>query len=381
VTFSIVRGRMFKATFVDRPNRFLVRCRAGRRGVIEAFLPNPGRLWELLLPGATLTVEEARDTATRRTRYTVLAVERDGRPIVLHTHLTNAVAQHLIERRRIPGLEHAEIVWAEVPVGRSRFDFLLREHGRDLLLEVKSVTLFGNRVAMFPDAVTERGRRHLLELARLARAGTPTAVLFVIHTLDARWFMPDYHTDPAFSRTLLDVRPHVRITPAAIRWTPDLELGRTVRVLDVPWVHLDREVADRGAYLLVLRLARRRRIDVGRLGALQFDAGYYVYAGSAMRGLTARIARHMRLRKRRRWHIDHLCAAADGVVALPIRSSRREECAIAAACAAVLAPGPAGFGCSDCDCPTHLFHAPDNPLHASAFHDLLQRFRMRPPDA
>jgi hypothetical protein len=139
------------AQFVDRPNRFLVRCRDRRGGLIRAYLPNPGRLRELLLPGATLTITES-PAGPRETPYTVLAVQRDGVPVLLHTHLSNAVAEHLLRQRRIPGLEHATLVRSEVPVGRSRFDFLLQERGRALYLEIKSCTLFGNGVAMFRTA-------------------------------------------------------------------------------------------------------------------------------------------------------------------------------------------------------------------------------------
>ncbi|HNR32579.1 MAG TPA: hypothetical protein PKI11_16945, partial [Candidatus Hydrogenedentes bacterium] len=105
---------IFKMRFVARPNRFLVHGRAPGRPRIEAFLPNPGRLRELLLPGATLYVTESPDPgATRKTRFTAVAVERDGAPVLLHTHATNAVARRLLEQRRVPTLEHAAIARAE----------------------------------------------------------------------------------------------------------------------------------------------------------------------------------------------------------------------------------------------------------------------------
>jgi len=377
---SVNPSRHFPAAFIARPNRFLVRCESRERGIVEAFLPNPGRLRELLLPGATLYVTEADPGAgKRKTQYTAVAVERDGAPVFLHTHLTNAVARDLIERRRVPTLEDAAIVRSEVTVGRSRFDFLLRDPAGDVFLEVKSCTLFGNGVAMFPDAVTERGRRHVLELAELARQGTRAVVLFVVHSPKPRCFMPDYHTDLAFSQALLAVRHHVRVLPVAVRWNRDLTRTSRTRLLEIPWEHIEREARDRGSYLLLLRLGHDRTVDVGRLGRLRFRAGYYVYAGSAMANLSARIARHRRQRKKRRWHIDYLRPFASAFDALPIRSSQREECAVAAAVGAVLEPGPKGFGCSDCACRTHLFHSPVDPLDRREFHDVLERFRMRRP--
>ena len=169
MSFPAPAHRLLRARFLERPNRFLVRCRLGNGRVVEAFLPNPGRLWELLLPEAALYLTSSQRSRTRRTAYTCVAVERDGRPVFLHTHLANRVARRLIEAGRIHGLEGAEVVRSEVPLGASRFDLLLRHCGNNVYTEVKSVTLFGNGVAMFPDAVTERGRKHLLDLLALSR--------------------------------------------------------------------------------------------------------------------------------------------------------------------------------------------------------------------
>lgn len=375
-----VDGPLIRAAFVDRPNRFLVRCRlpGGRR--LRAFLPNPGRMDELLFPGVELTLVPAPAGGPRRTRWTCVAVERGGETLFLHTHRTNAVARHLLESGRVPGLRGWRIAGAEVTAGRSRFDFVLERGSRRLWLEVKSCTLYGNGGAMFPDAVTERGRRHLLELAEMPRRrGERPAVMFVVHTPSARWFLPDYHTDLAFSRTLLEVRRRVRILPVAIGWNRDLTLRDETRLLDVLWSHLRREAEDRGAYLLLLRLARRRRVRVGHLGEITFAAGWHVYVGSAMAGLTARLERHRRKRKRFHWHVDYLRDAAAEVVPLPVRSSRRLECDLAAGVGALFPEAAAGFGCSDCGCGSHLFAAGGDPLDRRDFHELLQRHRMSAP--
>ena len=376
-------GVLTKATFRDRPNRFLIRCNT-EKGQIEAHLPNPGRLWELLLPGATLYLSsnkalDSRQKTKRKTGYTAVAVERKGSPIFLHTHLTNQVARYLIEARLIPCLEQANIVREEVPYGRSRFDFLLNDNGEDLYLEVKSCTLFGNGVAMFPDAVTERGRKHVHELSEMASTGVKAMILFIVHYPHVTWFMPDFHTDYAFSSALLEARHEARVMPVAIEWKPDLSISEEVKILEVPWGYLEGEVADRGSYLLLLGFDRDRLVRAGRLGTMLFQKGYYIYVGSAMHNLTARIERHKRMRKKEHWHIDYLSQAADSILALPIRSSWREECGIAESFSSILAQGPAGFGSSDCGCKTHLFRSKENPLHVEAFHDMLQGYRMRHP--
>ncbi len=389
---DLVPGRLVKGIFVERPNRFLVRCRIHGTGVVDAQMPNSGRLDELLLPGATVyladelessrrRVTRAHRTAPRKTRYTAWAVDREDETIFIHTHQTNAVARTLLEQQRIPGLESSSVVRSEVPVGSSRFDLLMEEERGQFLLEVKSVTLFGNGAALFPDAVTERGRRHLLELAERGSeadqsGGPKPVVLFLVHSNRVDRFLPDYHTDLDFSRTLLQVRNRVRILPVALGWNSSLELKGRVKRLPIPWNFVDNESQDCGAYLLLMRLAENRRICVGRLGELRFESGWYVYVGSAMRNLTARIARHLRHRKHFHWHVDYLREAAMECRALPIRSSLRQECALAEAMGSILTPGPAGFGSSDCDCLTHLFYSPEFPLHLRAFHKTLEPFRM-----
>jgi len=382
--WSYSRGEMVKTRFISRPNRFLVHCGAGDHKRIRAFLPNPGRLWELLLPGATLYLRRDEGTegrlSTRKTQHTVLAVESDGRPIFLHTHETNSVAQYLLENGLIPPLEGSSIVKAEVRVGRSRFDFLLSHKGKELYLEVKSCTLFGNGVAMFPDAVTARGKRHILELAEMSRNGIRSAILFVVHYPGVEWFMPDYHTDLDFSTAMLQCQRDVQFIPAAIGWNKDLSVDISqTKILKIPWNYLKREVKDRGSYLLIVKLAKRTAIKAGRLPESVFPAGYYVYVGSAMSGLSSRLARHRRKNKKIHWHIDYLTAEAVHVLPVPIRSPKRQECEIAGALSSIRQAGQRGFGSSDCECATHLFFSPTNPLESEDFHQLLQNFRMRAP--
>ncbi|MBW2058147.1 MAG: DNA/RNA nuclease SfsA [Deltaproteobacteria bacterium] len=365
------------AYFLSRPNRFLVQCKRGEK-TFAAFLPNSGRLLELLLPGRRLYLvkEGGAAAARRKTEYTVVAVEREGRPVMLHTHRTNDVVRYLLERGEVPGLEKARVKAAEVRVGQSRFDFLLEMGGERIFLEVKSCTLFGDHVAMFPDAVTARGTRHLRDLAALRRQGVRGAVVFVVHWPESRIFMPDYHTDLAFSRTLLAVRQTIETIPISVGWNTDLLMSEKARLLDIPWDYVERESKDRGSYLLILRLPRARSLQIGRLGRLSFPKGFYIYVGSAMRGLTGRIQRHRRLRKRPHWHIDALRAASEFHSALPVRSSLRLECEIAQALKGIGEWEIPGFGSSDCSCGTHLFGMAGDPIHSRQFHRLVQYFRM-----
>ena len=191
--------------------------------------------------------------------------------------------------------------------------------------------------------------------------------------------MPDFHTDYDFSLHMLKVRKNLIILPVAIEWKPDLSISQKVKTLEIPWDYLDREVRDRGSYLFIVKLEKRQLIEIGRLGKFMFQKGFYIYVGSAMSNLRARIKRHGQKRKKMHWHIDYLTQCTNESLSLPIRSSQRHECEIAQALSSIMKGGPPGFGSSDCRCFTHLFFSEKTPLEMEAFHSVLQQFRMRHP--
>ncbi|UCD34171.1 MAG: DNA/RNA nuclease SfsA [Nitrospiraceae bacterium] len=363
-----------KAVFRTRPNRFVITCLLNGKPVM-AYLPNPGRLWELLLPGVTVLLVRQPGTSARM-RYIAVAVEKKGVPIFLHTHLNNAVARYLIENNRVPGLEGAAVVRPEVTAGKSRFDFLLLHGGREVLLEVKSCTLFSGTIGMFPDAETLRGRKHLLELASQSGMSRRGAVLVLVHSPGVRFFLPEYHTDLGFARALLSVSDRIMVRALSVGWNRDLSLAKNTKNLFIPWGLIRDEAQDRGSYIIVLHLRRTRRITAGSLGAVLFRQGYYLYVGSAQKNLSKRIARHQRKRKNHFWHIDHLREAADFVAALPVRSGDDLECRIAASLQKISGWHIPRFGSSDCVCASHLCAMTDNPLRSPSFIDMLMYFRI-----
>ena len=377
---SLVRGTPIKAEFVTRPNRFVAKCCLKDGSVVDAFMPNPGRLGELLLPGARMILEETSFHANRRTRFTVAAVYRQDMLIGLNTLKANSIVSHLIKHQMVPGLEEIRTVSSEVAHGRSRFDFLVEnETGMRFFLEVKSVTLCGNGIAMFPDAVTARGSRHLLELAKLSEPGAKSVVLFLVQGKGQEMFVPDYHTDLDFARIMFQVRNSVKYVPAAIDWDMELKLKDSVDVLNIPWHFISKRLADTGAYLLTLRIDRCSKINIGALGGLEIRCGYYIYVGSGMSNLSTRIARHLRRRKKLRWHIDYLCDVADRIQAFPVRSPWAIETEIATEVARLYEPCLPGFGSSDSPLSTHLFFSETNPVAHEAFQSLLQQFRFVRP--
>lgn len=134
----------------------------------------------------------------------------------------------------------------------------------------------------------------------------------------------------------------------------------------------------RGTYVLLITLGTDRILDVGALGETHFQSGTYCYVGSAMGGLDQRVSRHLSREKKVRWHIDRLTLAADSVEAMESYPDPISECDLAhMAMECGMEPVHRGFGCSDCDCRTHLFRADPGAigrLAASAglepFHDM-----------
>lgn len=365
---------IIKAAFVRRVNRFVVECVIGAART-QAYSPNPGRMWELLFPGVTLFLTAAAGEKNHLP-YKVVGAERDGMVVMLDTHWSNQVAEWLIANRQVPGWEEWAVARREVKYGNSRFDLLLERGAEQMVVEVKSCTLFGNQTAMFPDAITERGRRHLQELAHLTEEGICAGVLFLVQWPRAQWFLPDYHTDLAFAQTFYHLRHKLNCKAIALAWQENFSFASEIKELIIPWNLLGREIQDGGNYIVVLYMDTERTIAVGSKGDVYFPAGYYLYVGSAKHNLTKRLERHKRKRKKFHWHVDYLREAANFHAALAIRSTAALEHTIAAAIGRIADWRVDGFGASDCRCDTHLFGMANDPLHHPAFIQVLQYFRM-----
>jgi sugar fermentation stimulation protein A len=196
---------LLEGSFIVRENRFRARVRLADEEVV-AHVPNSGRLSELLLPGQQVVLGEAK-APHRVTDYDLLMVRLPHTLVSVDARLPNRLFREALEKGLL--LQFAELTAArrEVRYGDSRLDFLLEaEDGAgQCLVEVKSVTLVQRGVGRFPDAVTERGRRHLLELRSAIAEGRRAAVVFVIQREDAEAFAPHDESDPRFGAVVREV--------------------------------------------------------------------------------------------------------------------------------------------------------------------------------
>jgi sugar fermentation stimulation protein A len=191
--------------FIERPNRFLVVFETDKEPEItlKAHLRDPGRLKELLFPGARILVRKARPNPKRKTHYDVIAVFDQNIWVLINSGFHSDIAADLIESGLIKELAGYTIQRREFTYGKSRIDFLLKNtENNKMLLEVKGCTLVEEGIAKFPDAPTLRGKKHLEELTHARNEGFESAVLFLVIRDDAMKFTPNINMDPDFSAAL-----------------------------------------------------------------------------------------------------------------------------------------------------------------------------------
>lgn len=183
---------IIRATFVDRPNRFIAHVEMdGRPETVH--VKNTGRCRELLVPGAEVWLT-APGTPGRKTKYDLIAVRKEnGILFNIDSQAPNKVVREWLETQ---GFER---ILPEYHYGDSRIDFYMERGQTRYLMEVKGCTLEVGGVGYFPDAPTERGVKHLRELAAATKEGCRTAVAFVIQMDGVTEVRPNAMTDPAFA--------------------------------------------------------------------------------------------------------------------------------------------------------------------------------------
>ncbi len=188
-----------RAVFIDRPNRFIAHCEVD--GAVETVhVKNTGRCRELLVPGAEVWVQES-DNPNRKTRYDLISVQKGDRLVNMDSLAPNKLFREYVESGMFP--QKVTSIRSEYSHGDSRFDFLLDD---DILVEVKGVTLEREDRAYFPDAPTERGRKHLRHLAEYARQGGQAYVCFVVQMEGIKTLSPNDATDPEFGAALREAQ-------------------------------------------------------------------------------------------------------------------------------------------------------------------------------
>lgn len=236
-----------KATFLARPNRFIAHVALADVGTPHpsaheeddtvCHVKNTGRCRELLVPGATVYIQEW-DNPARKTKFDLIAVEKGERLINMDSQAPNKVfGEWAASGAFVSGLTRLK---PETTWGKSRFDFYFEAEGhmegagtRRGFVEVKGVTLEENGAVCFPDAPTERGVKHVEELMACRTEGYEAYLCFVIQMTDVKTFSPNDRTHPAFGAALRRAAAagvHLMAYDCAV--TPDsLTMGQPVPII------------------------------------------------------------------------------------------------------------------------------------------------------
>jgi len=188
-----------KGIFVSRPNRFIAYVIID--GKMEtAHVKNTGRCKELLIEGVNVYCQR-NEKANRKTKWSLIGVEKGERLVNIDSQAPNKVFQEWLLKGNF--LKNIREIKPEFKYKNSRIDFLVETNTEKALIEVKGVTLEEDGVAMFPDAPTERGVRHIFELCRSHDEGYTAYIVFVIQMKDVKYFTPNVKTHKAFADALV----------------------------------------------------------------------------------------------------------------------------------------------------------------------------------
>lgn len=192
---------LMKGIFLSRPNRFIGEVKYKGEISSSFHIHDPGRLEELLIEGVEVLFTHSRG----KLKYYIKAVKAEDKWVLIDTALHSKIARKIF--KYLPEFSAVREIKSEVTFGKSRIDFTLD----NIPLEVKGCSLVKNGIALFPDAPTERGTRHVEEIIK-----HKGYILFLI-LRDARMFAPNWETDPKFSQKLSEARRRsIEIIPVRI---------------------------------------------------------------------------------------------------------------------------------------------------------------------
>jgi sugar fermentation stimulation protein A len=198
-------NRIESGEFLERPNRYLARVKVNGEEVL-AHVPDPGRLPGLMIPGREVRLIY-NPSPQRKTSYTLALIRHENIWVSVYPVFANKIMGEAFAENKIDCLGDYKSFKAEAKIGKSRFDFRL-EFENDLVgyVEVKSVSLVEAGTGKFPDAPTERGRKHLRELIELKGKGFRSSVIFVSQRSDTQKIIPNVDIDPEFAKVLREAQ-------------------------------------------------------------------------------------------------------------------------------------------------------------------------------
>jgi len=233
-------GNLLRASLIKRNNRFVAEVILNGNPE-TVYVPNTGRLSELAIPGADLLLSPING----KYRYKILYIINDNYPVMIDSTYSNRLFQKLLLEKKVPGVENHELIRREPAIGNHRFDFLLKKNEEEKFLELKSCTLFHKDIASFPDAVSERASEHVKLLAETGKG----IIVFFILKQNMKYFIPNYHTDFTFYKTLKSCSELINIKALSINYNDNLDI---THLKEIPV--LMPEVTPSGLFIILVLL-------------------------------------------------------------------------------------------------------------------------------
>ena len=193
--------KIVEGIFINRPNRFIASVIIdGEEEIVH--VKNTGRCKELLVPGAKVILEDCSHNINRKTKYSLIGVWKGNILVNMDSQVPNAVVFQALKENKISELKGAVNLKREVSYGNSRFDIYFESGDQKGFIEIKGVTLENNSIAMFPDAPTERGTKHAMEMIEAVKEGYIGIIFFLVQMKGPRIFKLNWEMDENFSRAV-----------------------------------------------------------------------------------------------------------------------------------------------------------------------------------
>jgi len=211
----LIHGHLIK-----RYKRFLTDVTLDNGKKVTAHCTNSGSMKSCLEEGAEVYLSPANDPK-RKTKFTWEMIKINGKWVGINTNHPNQIVYEAVKSEEIDQLKGYTHVKREVKFEDSRFDVYANNDQEECFIEVKNVTLKEGNAALFPDAVTTRGRKHLQTLIRVKEKGIRAVMVYVIQRMDVTYFAPADEIDPAYGKALREARKKgVEIIPVRVEVNP-----------------------------------------------------------------------------------------------------------------------------------------------------------------
>ncbi len=215
------KEKLVHGTLIQRYKRFLADIKLDDGEIVVAHCTNSGSMKSCIVEGAEVFLTPVNDPE-RKTRFTWEMIKINESWVGINTNNPNTLVYEEVKAGNLPGLEGYDFVQREVRFGDSRFDVYAENSHEKCFIEVKNVTYKSGNFALFPDAVTSRGLKHLLTLKNVKEEGLRAVMVYIIQRTDVTDFAPAKQIDPKYAQALKEVyNAGVEIIPLQVMVTPE----------------------------------------------------------------------------------------------------------------------------------------------------------------